>query len=198
LISQLDHRHVREVEDTITSPPDPDPYTTLTTQFVMRLPPRKNNASPSSIRSRRWVTVSQFWRHPRSLPSDVPHDFLLSICTSRLLSNIQAILAGQCEGSLDAAARCVDRISEAAPQPALVRVGSPTTALHFCRESRTSPSRWQHSEPSRTAFAPASGTLATAEMICFRTLMAAEMLSWRHGGHVAWKLYWVAKACLKP
>jgi hypothetical protein len=168
----------------------------LTAQFVRRLPPRKNNASASSISSR-WVTVSRFWRHPRSLPSDVPHGFLLSICTSRLLSNIQAILAGQCEGSLDAAARCVDRISEVAPQPALARVSSPTTALHFCRESRTSPFRWQHSEPSRTAFAPASGTLASAEMIFFRTLTAAEMLSWRHGGHVAWKLYWVTKACSK-
>jgi hypothetical protein len=33
------------------------------------------------------------------------------------------------------------------------------TAPHFCRETRTSPARWQHSALSRTVFALASGTL---------------------------------------
>jgi hypothetical protein len=38
----------------------------------------------------------------------------------------------------------------------------PPTAPNFCRGSRTSPARWVHSAPSRTAFAPASGTLVSA------------------------------------
>jgi hypothetical protein len=53
----------------------------------------------------------QFLRHLRSLAPDVPDDFLHSIWTSRLPLSVKAILAGQPEGSLDAAARCADRIS---------------------------------------------------------------------------------------
>jgi hypothetical protein len=70
---------------------------------------------------------SQFLRHLKSLAPDMPDDFLRSVWSSRLPLNIQAFLAGQDEGSLDAAAR----ISEVAPQPALARVGPPTdnTAL---------------------------------------------------------------------
>jgi hypothetical protein len=61
----------------------------------------------------------------------VPKDFLYTISSSRLPPNIQAILAGQLECSLDAAARCADRISEVASQPALASVGPPpkNTAL---------------------------------------------------------------------
>jgi hypothetical protein len=40
-----------------------------------------------------------------------------------LLTNQRAILAGQPEGNLNAAARCVDRIYEVAPQPLLASVG---------------------------------------------------------------------------
>jgi hypothetical protein len=62
---------------------------------------------------------SQFLRHLRSLAPDVPEDFLHTIWSSRLPPNIQAILAGQHEGNLDATAR----ISKVAPQPELASVG---------------------------------------------------------------------------
>jgi hypothetical protein len=62
---------------------------------------------------------SQFLRQLRSL---VPDDFLRSIWSSRLLPKVRAILAGQPEGDLGAAAHCADRIIEAAPQPALASV----------------------------------------------------------------------------
>jgi hypothetical protein len=84
---------------------------------------------------------SQFLRHIRSLAPDVPDDFLRSVWCSRLPLNIQAILAGQHEGSLDAAALCADRISEVAPHSALASVGPTPTTLHFCRGSRTSSGR---------------------------------------------------------
>jgi hypothetical protein len=68
---------------------------------------------------------SQFRRHIRSLTPDVPDDFVQNIWSSRLPPNVQAIIAGQPEGCLDSAARCADRISEVAPQPALDSVCPP-------------------------------------------------------------------------
>jgi hypothetical protein len=75
----------------------------------------------------------------------VPDEFHHTVWSSRLPPNIQAILAGQPESSLDSAARFADRIPEVAPQPALASVGRPLTGPHFCRGSRISPARWQHS-----------------------------------------------------
>jgi hypothetical protein len=125
VISQLDQRYATEVEDIITSPPDQYPYTTLRTDLVRRLSPSREQ------RIRQLLTFeelgdrkpSQFLRHLRSLAPHVPDDFLRSIWSSRLPPNVQTIPALQHEGSLDAAARCADRISEVAPQPALASVG---------------------------------------------------------------------------
>jgi hypothetical protein len=52
----------------------------------------------------------------------MPDDFLRSIWSSRLPYNVRAILVGQPEGDLNAAAHCADRIIEATPQPALASV----------------------------------------------------------------------------
>jgi hypothetical protein len=125
VISQLDHRYATEVEDIITSRPHQHPYTTLRTFLVRRLSPSREQ------RIRQLLTLeemgdrkpSQFLRHLRSLVPDLPDDFLRSIWSSRLPPNIQAILTGQPEGSLDSAARCADRNSEVAPQPTLASIG---------------------------------------------------------------------------
>jgi hypothetical protein len=132
VITQLDHRYAAEVEDIFISPPERDSYTTLRTELVRLLSPSREQ------RIRQLPTFemgdrkpSQFLRHLRGLVPDVPEDFLYTIWSSRLTRNIQTILAGQQECSLDAAARCADRISEVAPQPALASVGPPpnTTLL---------------------------------------------------------------------
>jgi hypothetical protein len=65
---------------------------------------------------------SQFLRHHSSLAPDMQDDFLHSIWSGRLPPNVQAILAGQPEGDMEDMASCADRITEAAPQPALVSV----------------------------------------------------------------------------
>jgi hypothetical protein len=132
VISQLDHRYAAEVEDIITSPPERDPYTTLRTELVRRLSPSREQ------RIRQLLTLeemgdrkpSQFLRHLRGLAPDVPEDFIYTIWSSWIHPNIQTINAGQQECSLDAAAHCMDRISEVAPQPAPASVGpSPKTTL---------------------------------------------------------------------
>jgi hypothetical protein len=66
--------------------------------------------------------LSQLLRHRKSIAPDVPDDFSLSICYSRLPRNVQAILDGQPACGLDAAARCTRRISEAAPMSILASV----------------------------------------------------------------------------
>jgi hypothetical protein len=123
VISQLDHRYATEVEDIITYPPERDPYTTLKAKLVGRLTPLKDQ------RIRQLLTLemgnrklSQFLRHLRSLAPDAPEDFLRTIWAGRLPPNIQAHLACKKNCSLYTAARCADRISEVAPQPALASV----------------------------------------------------------------------------
>jgi hypothetical protein len=158
IISQLDHRYAAKVKDKITSPPERE------AEIVRQLSPSREQ------RIRQLLTLEemgdrkrfQFLRHFRGLAPDVPEDFHYTIWSSRLPPNIQTILASQQECSLDAAARCADRISEVAPQLALASVGPLSTTLHFCRRSRTSPVRWRHSGPSRTTSTPASGTLHSA------------------------------------
>jgi hypothetical protein len=162
VISQLDHRYATEVDDISTSPPDQYPYATQTAQLVRRLPPSRGQRirqllTPEEMGDRK---PSNFLRHLRSLASDVPGDFLRSIWSSRLLPNVKAILAGQPEGSLDAAARCAECISEVALQPELASVGPPPEITALLQGSRTSPARWQHSALSRTVFVPTSGNLA--------------------------------------
>jgi hypothetical protein len=163
VISQLDHRYVAEVEDMITSRPEGYPYTTLRTDLVWRLSPWREQ------RIGQLLTIemgdrkpSQFLKHHRGLAPDVAEDFLYTIWSSRLRPNIQAIPP-------------VSMSVACSPQPA-VRTASPrfhlsrrllslvhtSTTRHFCRRLRTSPARWRHSAPSRTASTPLLGTLPWA------------------------------------
>jgi hypothetical protein len=54
--------------------------------------------------------------------ADIPPPTEASRVAVRLPTNQQAILAGQPEGNLNAAAHCVDRIYQVAPQPLLASV----------------------------------------------------------------------------
>ena len=132
VVSQLDQRYAASVADIITSPPVHNAYTTLRAELVGRLTPSKEQ------RIHQLITVeemgdrkpSQFLRHLRTLAPDMPEYILRSIWSSRLPPHIRTILAGQNECNLEAAARCADRITEAAPQPALASIdSSPNAAL---------------------------------------------------------------------
>jgi hypothetical protein len=65
---------------------------------------------------------SLFLWHLKSLAPDVPNDFLSTIWASRLPPHVQAILAGQTEGSFDSASNLADRICEVTHQPTTVSV----------------------------------------------------------------------------
>jgi hypothetical protein len=159
VISQLDHRYASEVEDIIFSPPEQDPYTMLRTELVRRLSPSKEQRIPQFLtlemgnRKR-----SQFLRHLRSLAPDAPDDFLRCIWSSRLPSNVRAILAGQPEGDLNAAAHYAS--SRPYPSRRSRALRHFTRATHFRSGSRTSPARWQHSASSWPTFVPIPRVLA--------------------------------------
>jgi hypothetical protein len=121
VISQLDHPYAAEVEDIIISPPERDPYTTRA-ELVRRLTPsREQRIRQLLMLEMGDCKPSQFLRHLRSL---APDDFLSIIWSSRLPPTIKAHLTCQPECGLEAAARCADRITEVAPQPALASVTS--------------------------------------------------------------------------
>jgi hypothetical protein len=164
VISQLDHRYATEVEDIITSPPERDPYTTLRTELVSRLSPSREQ------RIHQLLTLeemgdrkpSQFLRYLRSIAPDVSDELIRSIWSSHLPANVQAILAGQTEGNLKAAARCADRIYEVAPQPVLASVAPNHNSTALLQGIEDYPARRPHSAPSRTAFVKTSETLGPA------------------------------------
>jgi hypothetical protein len=107
MISQLERQYASEVEDRRPN-------------WGNGCRPRKKNASISSWHSK-WATASRPSFSDTSGP-EAPDDFLRSILSSRLQPNVQAILAGQPEGHLNAAAHCADHIIEAASQPKLASV----------------------------------------------------------------------------
>jgi hypothetical protein len=123
VISQLEQHYASEMEDIITFPQKHNRYTTLKTELVKRL-------SPSKIKCIHHVLTleigeskpSQFLGHLRNLAPNGPDDFLRSIWSSRLPSNVRGILSGQPEGDLTATAHRADRIVEAAPQPTIASV----------------------------------------------------------------------------
>jgi hypothetical protein len=127
VVSQLHQQHAK-VEDIITGPPEHEAYDRLKAELVHRLSTSREQRvrqllSHEEMGDRK---PSQFLRHLKGLAPDVPEYFLSTIWASRLPPHIQAILAGQTEGSLDSASHLADRICEVAPQPTTACV-SPST-----------------------------------------------------------------------
>jgi hypothetical protein len=128
VVSQLNQQQAAEVEDIITSPPDQDPYDRLKAELVRRLSTSREQRvrqllSHEEMGDRK---PSQFLQHLKGLAPDVPDDFLRTIWASRLPPHVQAILAGQTEGSLDSASHLADRICEVTPLPTTASVSRST------------------------------------------------------------------------
>jgi hypothetical protein len=128
VVSQLQQQHAAEVEDIITIPPQDNPYDRLKAELVKRLSTSREQRvrqllSHEEMGDRK---PSQFLRHLKGLAPDVPDDFLRTIWASRLPPHVQAILAGQTEGSLDSASHLADRICEVTPLPTTAAVTAST------------------------------------------------------------------------
>jgi hypothetical protein len=113
---------------------------------------------------------SQFLRQLRSLVPDVPDDLIRSIWASRLPRDVQAIIVGQPEGDLNAAARCADRITEISSQPILASVAP----LHDSNALQQRIEKLSRQVEVLSNFAPALGILVAAPEDGISTL------SWYH------------------
>ena len=128
VVAQLNQQHAAEVEDIIIAPPAHDPYDRLKAELVSRLSTSREQRvrqllSHEEMGDRK---PSQFLRHLKGLAPDVPVDFLHTTWTSWLPPHVQAILAGQTEGSLDSTSRLADRICEITPLPTMASIAAPT------------------------------------------------------------------------
>jgi hypothetical protein len=112
MVSQLNPHQAAEVEDIIIAPPEHKPYNRLKSELLRRLSTSREQRvrqllSHEEMGDRK---PSQFLRHLKGLEPDVPDDFLSNIWASRLPQHVQAILAGQTEGSLDSTSHLADKI----------------------------------------------------------------------------------------
>jgi hypothetical protein len=107
MVSQLNQQQAAEVEDIIISPPEQEPYDRLKAELVRQLSTSRVQRVRQLLSHKElgYRKPSQFLRHLKNLAPDVPDDFLRTIWASRLPPHVQAILAGQTEGSLDSASQ---------------------------------------------------------------------------------------------
>jgi len=128
VVSLLNQQQAAEVEDIITSSPEQEPYDRLKAELLRRLSTSREQRvrqllSHEEMGQRK---PSQILRHLKSLAPDVPDDFLRTIWATRLPPHVQAILAGQTEGSLDSASHLADRICEVTPLPTTASISLST------------------------------------------------------------------------
>lgn len=115
VLSQLEPQHIAEVRDLVVSPPATGKYEKLKIELVKRL-------SASQERKIKQLIIheelgdrkpSQFLRHLQHLAGPtVPADFIRTIWSSRLPTNLQTIVASQVNMSLEELAELADRIND--------------------------------------------------------------------------------------
>ncbi|KAJ8728555.1 hypothetical protein PYW07_006251 [Mythimna separata] len=118
VLAQLDRQHSEEVEDIITSPPPTDKYEKLKSELIKRLSVSREKKVKQLLQSEELGDrkPSQFLRHLQNLAGPtIPEDFLRTMWTSRLPSNLQTIVASQLSLSLAELADLADRVHDIAP-----------------------------------------------------------------------------------
>ena len=127
VVTQLNQQQSVEVEDIITTPPEPDPYDQLKAELIRSLSttPEQRDRQLLSQEELGDRKPSQFLRHLKGLAPDVPDEFLCILWAKRLPPHVQAILTGRPEDKLETASLLADKICEFTPPP--TTAGVPTT-----------------------------------------------------------------------
>lgn len=115
VISNLDSQYSKEVKDIITNPPQKDKYDKLKYELIKRLSASREKKVHQLLMHEELGNrkPSQFLRHLQSLAGpSVPDDFLRTIWSSRLPSNIQTLIASQQDSTLEALADLADRVQD--------------------------------------------------------------------------------------
>uniref|UniRef100_A0A1Y1MXV9 DUF7041 domain-containing protein n=1 Tax=Photinus pyralis TaxID=7054 RepID=A0A1Y1MXV9_PHOPY len=136
--SSLEAKYACEIRDILTQPPATGKYEKLKSELIKRLSATRDQKMRQLLEREDLGDrkPSQFLRHLQSLAgASVPDDLLKSIWTSRLPSNIQAILASQQKATLSEAAELADAIN--ATNPHAVHAVHQDDALHEAVKSLT-------------------------------------------------------------
>lgn len=145
-ISQMDFATVAEVRDVIKAPPAENKYEMLKTCLISRLTEShekkiKQLLVHEELGDRK---PSQFLRHLQALAGPtVPDDFLKTIWSSRLPSNIQTIIASQAETPLESLATLADRIHEVAVSTTPFVAATSFSPMTSYGSSTSCPTSWQ-------------------------------------------------------
>lgn len=118
VISNLEHQYSREVRDLIIAPPENEKYAKLRAEIIKRFTASQEKRVKQLLMHEELGDrkPSQFLRHLQSLAgANVPEDFVRTIWSSRLPTNIQTVLAAQPSKSLEVLGDLADRVSEIAP-----------------------------------------------------------------------------------
>lgn len=127
VISNLSSQQISEVRDIITAPPDNGKYEKLKSELIRRLSESQENKTRRLLEHEELGdrTPSQFLRRLRSLAGTNVHDSLLrTIWTSRLPTEMQAIMATQDKNALDEVAILADKIQETTMRPRIAAVAT--------------------------------------------------------------------------
>lgn len=115
VITNLDLLHAKAVKDIIMTPPAQNRYDKIKSELIRRLSASherkvKQLLTHEELGDRK---PSQFLRHLQDLAGpSVPEDFIRTIWSNRLPSNIQTVLASQSTHSLEQLSDLADRIQE--------------------------------------------------------------------------------------
>lgn len=115
VIIHLDMQYAKEVKEIIIKPPDTNRYVKIKTELIRRLSAShekkvKQLLTHEQLGDRK---PSQFLRHLQDLAGPaVPQDFIKTIWSNRLPSNIQTVLASQSSQTLEDLSDLADRIHE--------------------------------------------------------------------------------------
>lgn len=115
VIIHLDMQHAKEVKDIIVNPPTKNRYDKIKSELIRRLSAShekkvKQLLTHEQLGDRK---PSQFLRHLTDLAGPgIPKEFIKTIWSNRLPSNIQTVLASQTSPKLEEVADLADRIHE--------------------------------------------------------------------------------------
>lgn len=118
VVSALEHRYATEVKDIITNPPAVNKYDKLKSELIKRLSASRERKVKQLLMHEELGDrkPSQFLRHLRHLAGpSVPDDFLRTLWSNRLPTNLQAVVASQPDLPLDKLADLADTVNEIAP-----------------------------------------------------------------------------------
>lgn len=135
VISNLDHQYSKEVRDVIITPPENEKYLKLKAEIIKRFTASREKRVKQLLMHEELGDrkPSQFLRHLQSLAgANVPEEFVRTIWSSRLPTNIQTVLAAQPSTSLEVLADLADKVLEIAPSsPHVASACAPTPGSSF-------------------------------------------------------------------